>query len=119
MNRPAKQNSAASPAAERLARAIECIAQSDGDHATAVSSLSLHRRRAPTEPLHCVYGLGLGVIAQGSKQVLQGDELIDYAPGQSMLTTIDSPVVTHVARASQWEPFLGLFLTLDVRHITQ
>ena len=113
------QNSAAPPATERLARAIGRIAQSDGDHATAVSSLSLHRRRAPTEPLHCVYGLGLGVIAQGSKQVLQGDEVINYAPGQSMLTTIDSPVVAHVARASQWEPFLGLFLTLDVRHIMQ
>ena len=119
MNTLAMQNSAAPPATERLARAIGRIAQSDGDHATAVSSLSLHRRRAPTEPLHCVYGLGLGVIAQGSKQVLQGDEVINYAPGQSMLTTIDSPVVAHVARASQWEPFLGLFLTLDVRHIMQ
>jgi hypothetical protein len=28
--------------------------------------------RAATEPLHCVYGSGLGVIAQGSKQVLLG-----------------------------------------------
>ena len=53
--------------AERLARAVDRIARSDGDHATAVSSLSLHRRSTPTEPLHCVYGLGLGVIAQGSK----------------------------------------------------
>jgi hypothetical protein len=63
--------------------------------------------------------LGLGVIAQGSKQVLLGDEVIDYAPGQSMLTTIDSPVVAHVTRANQREPFLGLFLTLDSRLITQ
>ena len=36
-----------------------------------------------------------------------------------MLTTIDSPVVAHVARATQREPFLGLFLTLDTRLITQ
>ena len=59
------------------------------------------------------------MIAQGSKQVLLGDEVIDYAPGQSMLTTIDSPVVAHVTRANQREPFLGLFLALDSRHITQ
>jgi AraC-like DNA-binding protein len=45
--------------------------------------------------------------------------VIDYAPGQSMLTTIDSPVVAHVTRANQREPFLGLFLTLDSRLITQ
>jgi AraC-like DNA-binding protein len=113
------QKSAAAPTVARLARAIGRIAQSDGDYVTALPSISLHRRRAPTEPLHCVYGMGLGVIAQGSKQVLLGGEVIDYAPGQSMLTTIDSPVVAHVARANQREPFLGLFLTLDARHITQ
>ena len=119
MSKQLMRASAAAFAVARLARAIERFAQSDGDHATAVASLSLHRRRAPTEPLHCVYGLGLGVIAQGSKQVLLGDEVIDYAPGQSMLTTIDSPVVAHVTRANQREPFLGLFLRLDSRLITQ
>jgi AraC-like DNA-binding protein len=107
------------PVVSRLARSVERIARFDGDHATAVQALSLHRRSGPTEPLHCVYGLGLGVIAQGSKQVLLGDDVINYATGQSMLTTIDSPVVAHVAEASHREPFLGLFLTLDSRLITQ
>ena len=32
-------------------------------------ALTLHRRNAPTEPLHCIYSLGLAVVAQGSKQV--------------------------------------------------
>ncbi len=72
MDRQLLQKNATASAIARLARAIESFAQSDGDHATALPSLSLHRRRAPTEPLHCVYGLGLGVIAQGSKQVLRG-----------------------------------------------
>jgi AraC-like DNA-binding protein len=119
MDRRLKQESASVSAIERLARAIERVARSDGDYSTALPSLTLHRRGAPTTPLHCVYGMGLGVIAQGSKQVLLGEELIDYAPGQSMLTTIDAPVVAHVAGASQREPFLGLFLTLDPRHISQ
>jgi hypothetical protein len=78
-----------------------------------------HRRSSPTEPLHCVYGLGLGDIAQGSKQVLLRDEVINCVPGQSMLTTIDSPVVAHVVKASQREPFLGMFLTLDIRLVSQ
>ena len=78
-----------------------------------------HRRSSPTEPLHCVYGLGLGDIAQGSKQVLLRDEVINCVPGQSMLTTIDSPVVAHVVMASQREPFLGMFLTLDIRLVSQ
>jgi AraC-like DNA-binding protein len=69
--------------------------------------------------LHCIYNLGLGIVAQGDKQVLLGDESIDYGPGQSMLTTIDLPVVSHVTRASVAEPFLGMMLTLDVRSIVQ
>src|SRR6476620_9020096 len=102
-----------------LARAIDRFAQTDGDHTTAIAALTLHRRKAPTEPLHCIYNLGLGVVAQGDKQVLLGGEAIDYGPGQSMLTTIDLPVVSHVTRASVREPFLGLMLTLDVRSIVQ
>ena len=69
--------------------------------------------------MHCIYNLGLGVVAQGDKQVLLGDESIDYGPGQSMLTTIDLPVVSHVRRATRAEPFLGMMLTLDVRSIVQ
>jgi AraC-like DNA-binding protein len=103
----------------RLARAIGNFAQADGDHITGISALTLHRRKAPTEPLHCIYGLGLGVVVQGGKQVMLGDAVLDYGSGQSMLTTIDLPVVSHVTRASVREPFLALMLTLDSRHIVQ
>ena len=102
-----------------LARAIRRFAQTDGDHATAIPALSLHRRSAPTQPLHCIYRLGVGVVAQGGKQVLLGGESMDYNPGQSMLTTIDLPVVSHVTRASVRDPFLGMMLTLDARAILQ
>src|SRR5437773_5992481 len=107
------------PATSVLARAIRRLAQTDGDHNTSIPALTLHRRKAPTEPLHCIYNLGLGIVAQGDKQVLLGEESIDYGPGQSMLTTIDLPVVSHVTRASGAEPFLGMMLTLDVRSIVQ
>ena len=45
--------------------------------------------------------------------------MISYGPGQSMLTTIDLPVISHVTRASVHEPLLGLMLKLDNRHIMQ
>jgi AraC-like DNA-binding protein len=107
------------PAQGVLAGEIARFAQNDGDHNTAIQALTLHRRSTPTEPLHCIYNLGLGVVAQGSKQVLIGSETIPYGPGQSMLTTIDLPVVSHVTRASAREPFLGMMLTLDVRSVVQ
>src|SRR5580765_6413912 len=119
MHKHSRQEMFDAEAASGLACAIGRFAQTDGDYTTAIPSLTLHRRSGPTEPLHCIYTLGLGVVAQGDKQVLLGEESIDYGPGQSMLTTIDLPVVSHVTRASAAEPFLGMMLTLDVRSIVQ
>ena len=102
-----------------LARTISDLAQIDGDFPTAIPALSLHRRKMPTEPLHCIYGLGLGIVAQGGKQVILGGEVMNFGPGQSMLTTIDLPVVAHVTRASARDPFLGMMLTLEAQMIVQ
>ncbi len=107
------------PGTEGLARAIAKFAQSDGDYGTAVPGLSLHRRKGKTDPLHCIFSLGLGVVAQGHKQALLGDQVITYGPGQSMLTTIDLPVISHVTQATEQEPLLGLMLTLESREIVQ
>jgi hypothetical protein len=79
-----------------LARAIERHARSGGDHVTSFPALSLHRHEAPTEPISCVYGLGLGVTIQGGKQVMLGDRVLKFDPGHSMLTTIDSPVTAAI-----------------------
>jgi len=119
MSQEGQPYSAEATAVVPLARAIGRFAQTDGDHNTAIPALTLHRRKAPTEPLHCIYNLGVGVVAQGGKQVMLAGESIDYGPGQSMVTTIDLPVVSHVTRASVREPFLGMMLTLDVPSIVQ
>ena len=107
------------PTGSALARAVARFARIDGDHATDIPELSFHRRNAITQPVHCIYGVGLGVVLQGAKQVTLGGEVVDYQEGQSMLTTIDLPVLAHVIQASMREPFLGLMLTLDVRTIMQ
>lgn len=107
------------PAISQLARAIAAVAQTDGDYFTAIPCLSLHRRKGPTEPLHCIFNLGLGVVAQGHKQALVGSEVVVYGPGQSMLTTIDLPVISHVTHASAQEPLLGMMLTLDKQEVAE
>lgn len=106
-------------ASNRLAQAIAAVAASDGEHATAIPALSLYRRKAPTEPLPCIYHLGLVVVAQGGKQVLLDEKVINYGPGQSLLTTVDLPVISQVTQASVHEPVLALVLTLDARDIAQ
>lgn len=115
-NRPGADETAA---VDVLAREIGGIAQTEGDFVTAVPGLVLFRRDAATAPLHCIYGFGLGVVAKGAKQVMLGDDVFDYAAGQSLLTTIDLPVVSNVTVASPAAPFLSLMLAIDPRIIVQ
>jgi AraC-like DNA-binding protein len=104
---------------ETLAAAIARIAQNAGDFTTAIPWLSLHRRNAVTEPLPCIYEFGLGVIAQGEKQVMLGEEVFYYGAGKTMLATIDLPVVSNVTVATPSAPFLGLMVAIDPRVIAQ
>lgn len=106
-------------AATALAQSISHFAADSGDHSTPIAALSLHRRNALTEPVHCIYPLGIGVVAQGDKEITVGERIFRCSAGQSMLTTIDMPVISHVAQAAPHRPFLGLLLLLDVGLITQ
>lgn len=102
-----------------LANAIMRIAPRDGDYQTKIPTLKLYRRSMVSEPMPCIYGLGLGVAVQGAKRVTLGNEIFDYNPSQSLVTSVDVPVVSHVRKASSSEPFLGLWLDLDGRMISQ
>jgi AraC-like DNA-binding protein len=96
-----------------LLEAVAGIAQCDGDFPTRIRGLSVHRRSSVGAPMPCIYGLGLGLTLQGRKQVLLGDEVYDFSPGMSLLTTVDLAVASHVVDASRDTPFLGMLLTLD------
>lgn len=102
-----------------LVSLIEKIAQTDGDYDTLIPSLKLRRCSSTTDPKPCIYGLGLVLIVQGRKRITRGDEIFDYGAGQSLITTVDMPVVAYITRASAAEPFLGMWLELDARLIAQ
>lgn len=99
-----------------LAQTVEHLTRTDEDHQTAIPALSLHRRSAPSAT-HCIYNLGLGMVLQGEKQVIIGEHIFTYRAGQSMLTTIDLPVISHTRRTSSHQPFLGVMLLLDTAMI--
>jgi AraC-like DNA-binding protein len=107
------------PENDRLVRLVAQIATHDGDFTTDIAALSLYRRSKPSDPVHCMYGLGITAAVQSRKRLIVGDETIEYGAGQSLLTTVDLPVVSHIFEASMAEPYLGLLLTLDPKLIAQ
>lgn len=103
------------PLAERVGQ----IVKTSCDYATPIPGLSLYRRNAVTVPLHCIYGLGIGLTLQGCKQVMVGEEVLTYGPGQSMVTSVDLPVISNVIQANVAQPFLGMMLTFDSAMVMQ
>jgi len=84
-----------------------------GDHETQIPGVTVHLRNSPTEPLHCVYTLSLALVLQGSKELLLDGDIRQCCAGQTMLTTFDLPVISHVTEASRTSPFIAVILKLD------
>jgi AraC-like DNA-binding protein len=102
-----------------LAAEISRITHSNGDYVTIVPGLTLHRRSAAAAPMPCIYGFGLGVVAQGRKQVMLNENVYDFNASDAMLTTVDLPVVSNVTMASAESPFLAVMLSIDPRMVLQ
>ena len=62
-------------------------------------------------PLHSVSEPAFCVIAQGSKEILLGDERYRYDPAH-LLVTAGLPVASHVVEASPQQPYLSFRLKL-------
>lgn len=78
-----------------------------------VFGILLARSSRPTQPLHSVFNPAFCVIAQGSKQVLLGEEVFRYDPGHYLISTVDLPIVSRVVEASEEHPYFSFRLNLD------
>ncbi|QRK14049.1 AraC family transcriptional regulator [Archangium violaceum] len=96
-----------------LASLIERFTPGDGVHPTAIPRVSLLRAERPGEPLHVLYQPALCVIAQGSKQVMLGEEVYPYDASHYLVVSVDLPVTGQVTRATPKAPYLCFQLDLD------
>src|SRR5947209_7501332 len=90
---------------ERMRRAIP----EDGVR-QVLSGLYFHRYSTPTPQHFGVSDPAFCVIAQGSKEVLLGDNCYRYDPAHYLLATVEMPTISQVIEASQEQPYLGLRL---------
>jgi AraC-like DNA-binding protein len=103
---------------QELVRLIERFTGQDGAQPTAVPGLTLFRASLPSEPLHCLYEPALGLVVQGRKQAVLGEEIYHYGPSQYLVVSVDLPVIGQVTEASPEVPFLSLRLDLDPKEIS-
>jgi len=97
---------------ERMARALPVDGVSE-----VFPGLFLARSARLTERLHTVFTPAFCVIAQGSKQVLLGEEVFRYDPGHYLISTVDLPIVSQVVEASVERPYLSFRLNLEASQV--
>lgn len=74
----------------------------------------LGRFSKPTEEqVYAMFKPSFCVIAQGSKEVLLGEQVFRYNPGNYLISTVVLPIISQVVEASDDEPYLGFQLYLD------
>src|SRR5215203_3644239 len=93
----------------------ELVARAVGEDGAveAPGGLSLVRRSSPTPKDHGVSSPAFCVIAQGSKEVLLGDDCYRYDADHYLVTAAALPTATRVTEASEERPYLGVVLGLD------
>jgi len=104
-------------AREELLERMSLALPNDGAVET-LDGLFLARLTRPTESTLALYQPALCLVAQGRKQVLVGEEVLQYDPGNYLLFTVDLPVVFRVEEASKEMPYFGLRLDLDPAIVT-
>ena len=93
---------------ERIGRAIR-----DDGTAEPLPGLRLFRQSSPTPLGHGTSSTAFCVIAQGSKEVLLGENRYRYDPAHYLIATAELPIATRITEASKERPYLSLVLTLD------
>lgn len=105
-------------ARKELVQLLNHITQGqDGTIVTAVPGLQVFRISKPDGPKHAFASPALGLIAQGSKRIIVGDDIYVYDPMHYLVTSVDLPVCGHVRLTSEHEPYLGVRLELAVDEI--
>jgi AraC-like DNA-binding protein len=98
---------------EELTVLVEQYARAEGVTATAWPALSFFRADSPGDRSCVMYEPCLGLLLQGNKHILLGDERFEQENGRYLINSIDVPVSAQVMRASPQEPCLCITLRLD------
>ena len=87
------------------------------DVATAIPWLTLIRIAAPTPAGRGMLQPSACLLLQGAKQMLIGPEVVDYGPGDYVLTAVEMPVAGQVTAATTQAPYLGVRIDFAPREV--
>ena len=102
-----------SPLTDAIAGILDRNGVENGGIETPVPGLRLIRTYGCVPPRHMTYRPSLCLIAQAAKRVMVGDSTLTYGHMQSLVITVEVPVLSEIIEATPQKPFIGATLALD------
>lgn len=102
---------------KELAELIERNVAVDGTYDTSISGLRFIRTTRISEPVYSVYEPSLCIVAQGSKLVMLGEESYQYDSANYLTASVHLPITGQIIKASPENPYLCVYLQLDMNQI--
>ncbi|HCG7087298.1 TPA: AraC family transcriptional regulator [Vibrio parahaemolyticus] len=106
-------------ATQKLAKLIDRWTGNANQYDTPISGLRFSRWTTPTPPTSYTHNPSICLIAQGRKRVLLGEESFIYDANHFLISSVDLPIIANIIEASEEQPYLGLFMELDLTEISQ
>jgi AraC-like DNA-binding protein len=100
-----------------VAARFEGVPQDRRDIVTAIPWLTLIRIAAPTPTGRGMLQPSLCLLLQGAKQMLVGADVLEYGPGDYVLTAVEMPVAGQVTAATPEAPYFGMRIDFDPREV--
>lgn len=98
---------------QHLLSLIKKINFDDGINDTLISEFKVIKSSVTYDKIPSVHRPSLCVILQGAKDVIVGDKILSYKPGEYIFCSVEVPVTGRVTKASSKEPYLCLMVEVD------
>lgn len=94
----------------------------EGQFGTPMSGVNIMCSFAARMPIRQMYRPSLCVVVQGGKQIMFGEDTLNYGAMECLVVTMDLPASGRVVQASPTQPFIGMTIEFDtamVREVLQ
>ncbi len=81
---------------------------------TPLEAVNVIRSFQEMIPHRRIYHPSLCVVAQGTKQILFGGDMLDYGAMECLVVSVELPASGRICQASQDRPFVGMTIDFDV-----